>query len=187
MDLFGIHINIYFLIFVTIFTLRNIVDLVAVKKPSSKGEGFASLLAFIMFFYITGFSVGFYLFIDEAVNNIFFVAGLFSFMIFYTLRIITIKKMGASYSQFITPNDQSSLITTGFHSVIRHPLYLFYCMELLSMLVVRFNYIALAGIVGDIVITLFRIKKEEELLVKKFGDEYTSYQKQSWKLIPYIC
>ena len=42
------------------------------------------------------------------------------------------------------------------------------------------------GVVFLLIITIPRIKHEEELLLKKFGKEYEEYKKKSKLLIPFI-
>jgi protein-S-isoprenylcysteine O-methyltransferase Ste14 len=51
-----------------------------------------------------------------------------------------------------------------------------------------FENFVLIGLYGLIFITVYvyRIIAEEKMLVRELGDEYSQYQKRSWKLFPLI-
>jgi protein-S-isoprenylcysteine O-methyltransferase Ste14 len=187
MNLTEIHISPYFVIFLVVFTIRNILEITIIPKPQSKGEGRSSLIIFSLLYFMVGISVGYNLWIANSVISLLFITGTIIFLSSHIIRILCIKKMGKSYSQLITPNSDFVLITSGIHSHIRHPLYFFYLLELLGLTIIKFNYIALATVVTDVLVTLIRIRNEEKLLIDKYGNEYIAYKKKTWKLIPFLC
>lgn len=174
------------MIFISIFTIRNVNELFCIPKPKTKGVGAFSLLLFTVLYFIAGLSVACFLLIEDP-NLLLFISGLFIFLLFHTLRIFAVRSMQNNYSQYMTPVDDGTLITTKYHSKIRHPLYLFYTLEMSGLLLVKFNFITLSALAIDLLVTLIRIRKEEQLLTEKYGNAYTSYQKNTWKLIPFIC
>lgn len=183
----GIHISPYLIIFIVIFTLRNFVEFFLIPKPAAKGRGTGSLVLFYVLYLVLAISVAWHLLTDVSVNVLSFIFGLLIFVLFHIFRLISVRKMGRSYSQAVAPTDQGGLITTGFYSVIRHPIYLFYVLEMTGLMMVKFNYIALCAVLIDLVVTLYRIRDEEALLIQKYGDNYLAYKAKTRKLIPYIC
>ena len=175
------------MVFLSVFTIRNILEILLIPKGKSRGKGKVSLLMFAILFFATGISVGYGLLVKTPINNVLSVTGLSVFVVFHTLRLICVKKMGIAYCQLITPAQNATLITSGIFSIIRHPLYFFYVFELAGLLLVKFNFIAVIAVILDVVITLLRIGKEEKLLLEKYGGQYVNYRENTWKLIPYLC
>lgn len=82
--------------------------------------------------------------------------------------------------------DEHKLITDGIFGHIRHPLYL-------GRIVADFGFAlffsSLWGAVLMAISALFfllRIRIEEEMLIKEFGDAYHEYREHTKRLIPYV-
>lgn len=79
----------------------------------------------------------------------------------------------------------SSLMVSGIHRYVRHPLYLGTFIFIWSLLLL----LPYAGLlISNIVITLYTligIRLEEQKLIEEYGDEYRIYKKQVPKLFPY--
>lgn len=79
--------------------------------------------------------------------------------------------------------DNHQLVTWGPYHYVRHPSYLAYFLMfigLFALLPSVFTLIPLAAIPGYYRVTL----KKEELLTKRFGNEYAEYQKRTGRFIP---
>ncbi len=84
------------------------------------------------------------------------------------------------------PPPPKKLKTSGFNSIVRHPLYF-------SMLLIIWGFFLsrptdlffMISIIGTAYL-YFGTKLEEEKLVKEFGDEYLKYQKKVGMLIPFL-
>ena len=94
--------------------------------------------------------------------------------------------LGRQYSAEVTIQKDHQLITTGPYHLIRHPRYL-------GILLVGFGYSLLFHSWLGLVFTatakgliLFRIRDEEELMHKHFGNAWEEYCRQSWRLFPYL-
>jgi protein-S-isoprenylcysteine O-methyltransferase Ste14 len=75
------------------------------------------------------------------------------------------------------------LVTCGPYRYVRHPSYLAYFLMFISMPLLWHNLLAflpIAGIPGYYVVTI----REEELLTRRFGNEYTEYQKRTGRFLP---
>jgi len=96
----------------------------------------------------------------------------------YPLWIRARAELGQS---FTLSAQARSLVTTGLHSKIRHPVYVFGGVSLGGILIAWGN---------PIVLVLFfvlystqqwlRLRKEEAVLEKAFGEEYRRYKAQTW-------
>jgi len=104
-------------------------------------------------------------------------------------RLILRKKAGfdniVSTSRLQIVEDQK-LLKIGPYKYIRHPLYLGEILRNLGLVsIFSSGYGILLVFIGTILL-LFRIKMEEEMLIKAFGSEYSDYKKATKRLIPYI-
>ncbi len=81
----------------------------------------------------------------------------------------------------MTANHQ--LVTWGPYRYIRHPSYMGYFLMFLGFFLLWLNLIALLPLIA--IPGYVRISaSEEELLAKRFGDEYRKYQQQTGKFVP---
>lgn len=186
----NLNLNIYFFLFLAVFTIRNLLEKVLNHKKENKNnlknKGTVSLILFIVSYIVSGIAVGILLLIDSSVNIYLYLIGIFIFIFAFLDRILTLKVIGDSYSQSIEPISESRLITSGIYSIIRHPLYIFYAFEMIGLLMIKFNYISFCALIIYILAVEYRTKREELLLYNKYGEKYVNYRKITKKYIPYI-
>jgi len=103
------------------------------------------------------------------------------------IRYSAMTTMGRYYSRSIGIQAEHELIQTGWYRFVRHPGYLGtiltfigFGLALESWLSLIFNTVLL------LVAYAYRIKVEEAALISHFGDSYASYQKHTWRLIPFL-
>jgi protein-S-isoprenylcysteine O-methyltransferase Ste14 len=94
--------------------------------------------------------------------------------------------LGKQYSAHVTIQKDHQLITTGPYHYIRHPRYLGVNSLAIGVSLVFHSWIGLALSVLVLGLILSRIADEEALLRKEFGQDWETYCKQSWRLIPYL-
>jgi len=185
-----LDLNIYFFCFIALLTIRNFAELFIKPKKEEKYEakrkGIISLIFFVISHMVSGVAVVFYLLINSKVNLYLYLVGMSTFLLAFLGRILTLRKIGDSYTQFIEPVPGAPLVTSGIYSIIRHPLYMLFGVEIVGFVIIRFNYISLAALIIDIITTLYRVRKEEILLYNRFGEEFVNYQKRTKKLIPFV-
>jgi len=88
-----------------------------------------------------------------------------------------------SPSLFIRSNHK--LITTGIYKKIRHPMYLSFFMWAIGQALLITNWIAgPLGLIAFVFIYFFRVEREEQQLLDKFGKEYKLYQKETGRVLP---
>lgn len=103
------------------------------------------------------------------------------------LLIWVMTSIGKNISETILTKETHQLVTHGPYRWIRHPLYAVAGGALISLSIVAANWFMVAmALISLIAISAFVIPKEEQQLIRKFGDEYRQYQKRSGKLTPRI-
>jgi len=96
-----------------------------------------------------------------------------SFMLFVLARI----QLGRAFS--VQPKA-SLLVTTGLYSRIRNPIYLFGGLMIAGIIVWADRPLFLLIFAVLIPLQIYRIRKEERVLLEKFGTVYLEYKKQTW-------
>lgn len=95
-------------------------------------------------------------------------------LVFLTMARI---KLGDSFQVSAEANN---LVKSGIYKIIRHPIYVFSFTFIIGFLIFTQVFYGLIFLFVLAVLQLKRIKKEEKVLIEKFGDEYLEYKKQTW-------
>ncbi|QFR34297.1 protein-S-isoprenylcysteine O-methyltransferase [Ancylobacter sp. TS-1] len=114
-----------------------------------------------------------------------FALGTLTFAFSLWLFRRTHKDLGKNWSVTLEIKDSHKLITGGVYRYVRHPMYSAFFLWALAQLILVPNWIAgPAGIVGFGILYLFRIGREEKMMLDTFGDEYRAYSARTARLIP---
>lgn len=113
--------------------------------------------------------------------------GFVLFIISCFVRWWGFNSLGKYFNPRVAIYEDHKLITEGAYKHIRHPLYLGTLLNIISIPLIFNSWGALLIILGLTVPALvYRIKVEEELLTKHFGNEYLEYTKRTKKMFPGI-
>jgi len=108
-------------------------------------------------------------------------------MIGLAVRIMARRALGQQYSVMVETSESHQLVTTGIYRKLRHPAYFGSFNFFIGIPLNSWSMIGLGiALIGGIPAMLYRIRIEEEMLLKKFGQEYKAYAKDSWRILPYI-
>lgn len=95
------------------------------------------------------------------------------------------QTLGYNHSSRIGIKDSHYLVTHGPYRRIRHPMYsAFFLLHLSAFLLTSNWFIGLTWMTGLVIIILLRVKREEAMLVTRFGQEYTSYMAYTGRFFP---
>ncbi|MGH2621582.1 MAG: methyltransferase family protein [Anaerolineales bacterium] len=93
--------------------------------------------------------------------------------------------LGKNWSDQPRIQREHQLITSGPYRRVRHPIYTAFLMILGSTLLISSNgFIGLTWIAMTSLDVSWRIRSEEQMLVKQFGDRFTSYAAGTGRLLP---
>jgi len=184
---------IYAVVFAIIYILRNLSELFMQHKNKvlylvEKGKKKGRISLFLLFLgsvVSAGFVV--YLLLKEGPDTpVLYICGMVLFLSGFAIRIVSLRELKVNYSQDFRTVSNGFMVNTGIYSIIRHPIYLGYLIELAGFFVIKFNYVSLAAIIAMIPVCLFRMNGEEKHLIDKYGDQYESYGEKTKRLIPLI-
>jgi protein-S-isoprenylcysteine O-methyltransferase Ste14 len=94
--------------------------------------------------------------------------------------------LGRLYSPEVTLQKEHHLITDGPYRYIRHPCYLGGVVQGIGLSLLFRSWIGIVFTLVFVAIILFRIKDEEALMSREFGEPWKHYCKESWLLIPFV-
>lgn len=130
---------------------------------------------------------GFLFFVMLFTQFIFFILFISSILsqdgfTFIGLKQIRDKLLYDSQPDYLDEPEKGKLIRSGFYRYIRHPMYTFAILMLISSPIMTANLLYATIIFG----IYFWIGSwfEERNLIKRFGDEYRIYQREVPKFIP---
>jgi protein-S-isoprenylcysteine O-methyltransferase Ste14 len=99
----------------------------------------------------------------------------------------THKELGRNWSVSLELRDKHELITRGVYRYVRHPMYSAFFLWAVAQALLLPNWIAgFSGIVGFGTLFLFRVGREEQLMIEAFGDQYRAYMARTARVIPWI-
>ncbi len=95
--------------------------------------------------------------------------------------------LGLNFTVRVQITDKQTLVQSGPYKYIRHPMYTAFILLHISVALLTLDlFITITWFAGLFALILYRLKKEEGLLIEKFGDEYIEYQKRTGSLFPKI-
>lgn len=112
--------------------------------------------------------------------------GLVLFMFGIGLVFWSGLALGRLYSPDVTIQEGHRLITNGPYRLIRHPRYLGGILLGIGLSLLFRSWIGLFLTLIFVVVLCSRIRDEEIIMRKEFGEEWETYCNMSWRLIPLI-
>lgn len=97
------------------------------------------------------------------------------------------RSLGENFSTTLLVRSSHTLVKSGPYRYMRHPMYTAYLLLFAGAFMLSASW--LIGLSGSAVIAtlmIFRIKKEEQLLLSVFGHEYARYRSITGMFIPRI-
>jgi protein-S-isoprenylcysteine O-methyltransferase Ste14 len=99
----------------------------------------------------------------------------------------THRELGRNWSVSLDLRECHTLVTTGVYAHLRHPMYAGFWLMALAQVLMLPNWVAgPAGLVGFGVLFFGRVRREEEMMIAAFGDEYRAYMRRTARVVPWI-
>jgi protein-S-isoprenylcysteine O-methyltransferase Ste14 len=100
---------------------------------------------------------------------------------------LTHVQLGRNWSISLETREKHELVTHGLYAWVRHPMYSSFLLSALAQALLLQNWIAgPAGLVGFAVLFLFRVRREEGLMIATFGDQYWAYSQRTARIVPWL-
>lgn len=110
-------------------------------------------------------------------------ADLVSLWVFFR----THRDLGQNWSVSLDLRERHTLVTTGIYATLRHPMYAGFWLMALAQVLLLPNWVAgPAGLVGFGTLFLGRVRREEEMMISAFGDEYRAYMRRTARVVPWL-
>ncbi|HAG10859.1 MAG TPA: hypothetical protein DCK76_05650 [Desulfotomaculum sp.] len=100
------------------------------------------------------------------------------------INFVARRDLARYWTPFASTGKEQKLVKTGIYAKARHPIYLSGLFLSLGFTLIAGNLYGLLFFILSLVAIVIRIKKEERELIKRFGEEYKQYAKETPLLIP---
>jgi protein-S-isoprenylcysteine O-methyltransferase Ste14 len=99
----------------------------------------------------------------------------------------THRDLGHNWSVSLDLRERHTLVTTGIYATVRHPMYAGFWLMAVGQALLLPNWIAgPAGLVGFGILFFGRVRREEEMMIIAFGDDYRSYMRRTARVVPWL-
>jgi protein-S-isoprenylcysteine O-methyltransferase Ste14 len=100
---------------------------------------------------------------------------------------MTHRALGRNWSITLQLRQDHKLITSGVYRRIRHPMYTAFWLWAIAQACLLPNWFAgFSGLVGFGVLFFGRVAREEQMMLRTFGDDYRDYMSKTYRIIPLI-
>jgi len=124
-------------------------------------------------------------FADYPLSPLAFTGGVISMMMYLWLFYRSHADLGRNWSVSLELRENHELVISGVYKAIRHPMYTAIFLGMASQAFLLANWIA--GPSGFFVFTIMfaaRLRREERMMAKQFGESYEEYRARTKRLIP---
>ncbi len=99
----------------------------------------------------------------------------------------THRDLGHNWSVSLDLRERHTLVTTGIYATVRHPMYAGFWLMAVAQALLLPNWVAgFAGLVGFGILFFGRVRREEEMMITAFGDEYRVYMRRTARVVPWL-
>jgi protein-S-isoprenylcysteine O-methyltransferase Ste14 len=102
------------------------------------------------------------------------------------LRMAAVFVLGRRFTGLVAIQEGHRLETGGLYRYIRHPSYAGMLLYMAGYVLVFRCWLGLLLVAGTLAVLLARMNAEEALLESEFGEEYASYRRRTWRLVPWV-
>lgn len=94
--------------------------------------------------------------------------------------------LGKYFSIQVTVQEGHRLMTNGLYRRIRNPRYAGIILYNIGVVLIFRSWIALLCIILLVAVLIWRIRDEEVLMQKEFGEKWDAYQSRTKRLVPFV-
>jgi protein-S-isoprenylcysteine O-methyltransferase Ste14 len=113
------------------------------------------------------------------------ISGIFLGVIALSWFVWVHRSLGNNLSVKLSSKDLQTLVTDGPYRWLRHPMYTtFYILHIAVFFLTANWFIGLTWLTGLTIIIALRVKREEAMLLTRFGQQYDAYMKGTGRFLP---
>jgi protein-S-isoprenylcysteine O-methyltransferase Ste14 len=120
---------------------------------------------------------------DEAVTPY---VGLALLTLGGVLRTMPVFILGRRFTGLVAIQEGHQLVTRGLYHYVRHPSYAGMLLYTVGYVLVFRCWLGLLLVAALVPVLVARMNAEEALLEGEFGEEYASYKRRTWRLVPWV-
>jgi protein-S-isoprenylcysteine O-methyltransferase Ste14 len=94
--------------------------------------------------------------------------------------------LGRNYSTTLHIAEEQTMVTAGPYQYMRHPMYTALFTVGIGLGLLSSSWYFLLPFLATMVVVIFRIQKEEDTMIKKFGERYIKYSQETGRFFPLI-
>lgn len=95
------------------------------------------------------------------------------------------RTLGHNLSASLKIKENHTLVTRGPYAMVRHPMYTaFFILHMAVFFLTANWFIGVTWMVGLVLIVRLRVRREEQMLLDRFGDEYLVYMDRTGRFLP---
>jgi protein-S-isoprenylcysteine O-methyltransferase Ste14 len=117
-------------------------------------------------------------------GHVYEVIGLLIEAAFFLLAVWARRTLGSNWSGEVRIATGHQLVRSGPYKYIRHPIYTAILGMYCGIMIVSGQIHAPIAVVLITLAYLRKIRMEETALAAAFGDEFTAWRRESWRLVP---
>lgn len=100
------------------------------------------------------------------------------------LLIWTLRSLGRNLTDTVVTRKEHTLVTGGPYRLVRHPFYLSAALAIAAIALAAANgFVSGTGALALVLIAI-RTRKEEKLLLARFGEDYRRYMERTGRFVP---
>jgi len=141
-------------------------------------------LFLIPLFYMT---TGFPKFADYPFRSAMGWAGVATMALFLLVFIQSHRNLGRNFSMTLEIRETHTLVIDGIYRYVRHPMYSSFWLWAFGQALLFPNWIVGgAGLLAIAFLYFRRVRREEQMMLEAFGEEYAAYSNRTARLIPWV-
>jgi len=102
------------------------------------------------------------------------------------LLIWTLRSLGKNLTDTVVTRREHTLVTSGPYRWVRHPFYVSLALLVVANSLATANWFIFVSGAFLFILIVIRTRKEEELLLARFGDAYRRYMERTGRFLPRI-
>lgn len=103
------------------------------------------------------------------------------------IRWLSILQLKKAFTVDVAIGDEQTIKTDGMYKSIRHPSYLGLYLIMIGFSICMYSFFSVLVIaIPMLLVLLYRIKVEENVLIDEFGEKYIAYKAKTKKMLPGI-